>query len=250
MYVNAPQDPPALRLDSRAVTRPPAPARQARSKQTIERVLAAAEELFAEAGPTGFTIPAVSHRAGVSVALIYRRFATKEDLLIAVLQRVAEQEESTIFESWETENWTIIDSRTMIARLIGDLSRTWRDRAPLMRAMMARRLQLHDDAVFDHGRGVTAHHAPPFKRVVLTHAAEIVHSNPDEAIDFAFRVIISLCGRWTAQTVETLAPTRMEWDEMLDQASDMITTYLFGRPARGTSSRDSQHKPGSHALTP
>jgi AcrR family transcriptional regulator len=48
------------------------------------RVLAAAAEVFAERGLDGSTAE-IAHRAGVGEATLYRRFATKDDLIVAIL---------------------------------------------------------------------------------------------------------------------------------------------------------------------
>lgn len=46
-----------------------------------ERILKAALELFCERGFHGTAVPLVADRAGVSVGLIYRNFASKEELV-------------------------------------------------------------------------------------------------------------------------------------------------------------------------
>jgi AcrR family transcriptional regulator len=51
-----------------------------------ERILAAAEEVFAEQGAAGSTHE-VARRAGVGIGTVFRHFATKEELVEAVLVR-------------------------------------------------------------------------------------------------------------------------------------------------------------------
>ena len=53
------------------------------------RVLAAAEEVFAEFG-LGAPVEEIARRAGVGVGTLFRHFATKEDLAIAVLDGMHE----------------------------------------------------------------------------------------------------------------------------------------------------------------
>lgn len=50
-----------------------------------ERILAAASELFAEDG-ADFCVDEIARRAGVGHATVFRRFATKEDLVIAMIE--------------------------------------------------------------------------------------------------------------------------------------------------------------------
>jgi TetR/AcrR family transcriptional regulator len=57
-------------------------------RDTRERILAAAEEVFAEKGYAGARIRDVASRVGVANALVHYHFHTKEDLLHAVLDRM------------------------------------------------------------------------------------------------------------------------------------------------------------------
>jgi AcrR family transcriptional regulator len=61
------------------VTEPPVPAR--------ERILGAAYDLFSRRGIRAVGTDEVIERAGVAKATLYRHFATKDDLVLAVLDR-------------------------------------------------------------------------------------------------------------------------------------------------------------------
>jgi AcrR family transcriptional regulator len=56
-----------------------------RSEQAEQAIIDAALELFGERGVEGVCVEAVAARAGVGKATIYRRWASKEELLIAAL---------------------------------------------------------------------------------------------------------------------------------------------------------------------
>jgi AcrR family transcriptional regulator len=70
--------------------RPPAPAARApsqdRSRQTVEVILQATEDLLIKEGWEGLTTNRVAERAGVSVGSLYQYFRNKEALVDAVLQ--------------------------------------------------------------------------------------------------------------------------------------------------------------------
>src|SRR5215472_14779121 len=68
-----------LVMTSHDVTTPPTSAR--------ERVLSAAYELFSRRGIRAVGTDEVIERAGVARATLYRHFATKDELVLAVLQR-------------------------------------------------------------------------------------------------------------------------------------------------------------------
>src|SRR5258708_6380638 len=57
------------------------------AKSARERLLTAAYELFSRRGIRAVGTDEVIERAGVARATLYRHFATKDDLVLAVLQR-------------------------------------------------------------------------------------------------------------------------------------------------------------------
>jgi AcrR family transcriptional regulator len=59
-----------------------APALRADAERNRERILAAAREVFAERGLDA-PLEAIARRAGVGQATLYRRFSTRQDLLVA-----------------------------------------------------------------------------------------------------------------------------------------------------------------------
>jgi AcrR family transcriptional regulator len=216
----------------------PASPQQARSRRTVERLLACAEDLLGEVGHAGFTIPELSRRAGISVGTVYKRFATKEDLLQAVMQRV-ERQEMEVLDRWDDEDWGSLDNHLVVERVVGDLSRTWREHAPAMRGSMIRRLQTPDDDPFlAQGLAIMSRDAERFRSVIMTHADELIHRDSDQAIDFAFRLIIGVCARWAARAIETMAPHPLTWDEMNARLSENVTAYLFGTHPRPVGTSD------------
>jgi AcrR family transcriptional regulator len=68
-----------------AIARPPG---RPRDPATDRAILEAAVEVLREEGFGGFTVDAVASRAGVGKATIYRRWAGKEDLILAAAETV------------------------------------------------------------------------------------------------------------------------------------------------------------------
>ena len=64
--------------------------KQRKTEATRERILNAAEELFAQHGFDGVTVRQIMRKAGADVALAYYHFKSKRDLFDAVLLRHAE----------------------------------------------------------------------------------------------------------------------------------------------------------------
>jgi AcrR family transcriptional regulator len=76
---------------------PRAPGRP-RSVEADKAILDAALVLLAEVGPTALSVEEVASRAGVGKTTIYRRFATKDDLVVASLASLNESLPTEIAE--------------------------------------------------------------------------------------------------------------------------------------------------------
>jgi AcrR family transcriptional regulator len=59
-----------------------------RDPQADEAIISAIVDVLAEQGFSGFTVEEVAARAGVGKATIYRRWSTKEELVLAAAERV------------------------------------------------------------------------------------------------------------------------------------------------------------------
>ena len=91
---------------------PQKPSRDSRAA-TTEKILDAAEELFATRRPDAVTVRDVAARAGVTHALVHNYIGSKDDLLNAVIQRMKPSRREVILES--------LTFRLAIADLIPDV---------------------------------------------------------------------------------------------------------------------------------
>lgn len=70
--------------------------REASREQTRQRLLAAAAEVFAEAGVNGASVEQIAARAGFSRGAFYGNFQDKHELVLALLQQRTEQEATEV----------------------------------------------------------------------------------------------------------------------------------------------------------
>src|SRR6202000_957486 len=74
------------------------PVQQERSRVTRERLLAAAEKVFAEKGYDGAKLADIAAEAGVSVGAVYFRFKDKDALFLAIAETFIEETRSRLKE--------------------------------------------------------------------------------------------------------------------------------------------------------
>jgi len=81
------------------------PAHQARSRESLKRLLRAAVEILNKDGLEGATIPHIAARAGLSPGAVYRRFADKDALMREVGIRLLEENYRQTKALMEREDW-------------------------------------------------------------------------------------------------------------------------------------------------
>ncbi|MGN6526082.1 MAG: TetR/AcrR family transcriptional regulator [Burkholderiaceae bacterium] len=163
---------------------PPAP-RQARSRATADRLLAATFALLCESGLEGAVIPRIAERAGVSAANIYRRFADKDALVRATILHAlrASQAHNESQLARLLVRATLADSAR---RLVALLLEQYRRQPRLMRALV-RFLEQDGDAGFvREARALLRANADLAARALLAaHRDEIAHPDPARGVAFA-----------------------------------------------------------------
>jgi AcrR family transcriptional regulator len=135
--------------------------KQARSRETQGRIVAAALELVVERGREGPSVPEIAERAGVSIGAFYGRFPTKEALFDHVDRQLFEESERCWVAFLAPENWR----GRHAAEIVREVVRGWVDAVanhhPLNRALTERwrstppspavraAAAAHYDAIFD-----------------------------------------------------------------------------------------------------
>lgn len=171
--------------------RPPV---QKRSRESLRRMLDAAEVVLARYGLQGATLPRIAARAGVSPANVYRRFRDKDALMAAVFERLTERSSSAATAQLDPEMVRPIGLVQFSRNVIEGMIRNFRADAGLSRAAIQYSEQ-HWEVNFV--RKARASEAQSFQRMVDTFLIwrdQIKHPEPERAIRFAF-VMVALALR-------------------------------------------------------
>jgi AcrR family transcriptional regulator len=165
------------------------PARQARSRASLLRLISAAREILNAHGLEGATIPRIAAKAGLSPANVYRRFADKDALLQEVFLQFVEHIDDDMQKLADPAHWRGRGLAAMVRSIVADQLEGLRVHAGLLRALTqyARR---NADAPFV--RRVQAAQLRTFERMValyLTRADEIHHPDPAYAVRFGTTLI-------------------------------------------------------------
>jgi AcrR family transcriptional regulator len=177
---------PARTLPDLRWVRPP---RQARSQETLDRILDAAEGLIAEKGFRDATVAEIARRAGSSVGAFYARFHDKDGLLYALYDRYFEQATATADASLAPARWERADLPEILRAVTRFLVQVYRERAGLIRAFVQRN---HSDATFQARQERLSHYVNDrLSALLLARAGEITHPDPARAAAFGLTFTVS-----------------------------------------------------------
>ncbi|MEZ0362782.1 TetR/AcrR family transcriptional regulator [Mycobacterium sp. pUA109] len=201
------------------------PPQQARSRAALQRLLASAEHVLINDGFEEFTIARVAEHAGVSVGGVYRRFASKEQLIDAVRRELLARLETGMTDALDAAQPSLAG---VLDALTAALSQTLADSGRVIPAILA---------------GGPSAEAPEQALRMLTtlqrrffdaaapHRDQIRHPDPDTALTLAFRSVIAASVHRAA--VSPVWPDGLTWPQWAREIAGMTTAYLTAeRPHR------------------
>jgi AcrR family transcriptional regulator len=166
------------------------PPRQERSRQSLERLLDAAEAQVREGGFESLTVAEVVRRAGSSVGALYGRFPDKLALLQAVQDRLHERIEPGFLEEIEREPELDESLGQAVERLLGLLARHLLSEPKLFNVFMMQ--AVFDSVLREGGERLNSRRRDAITAALLVHRAEIGHPEPELAVQVAFSMCMAV----------------------------------------------------------
>jgi len=198
---------------------------QRRSQEAFDRVLKAGRDILESEGVDGFTVAAVSKRAGVSVGSIYLRAPSREALLLAIhdeeMQRL-EREEVSFHDVDEPQ----ADARGHVIDMVKKTAGHTLANAGILRAFMRRGPD--DPEIWARAQATSQRIAAEFVTVMLERRDEFTHPDPEKAADFAFRMVYTMTARRVTHGPDFESPRPLTDEEFLDELACAVADYLVG----------------------
>lgn len=200
------------------------PPKQARSLETVNRLLDAAEQLLESDGLDAATVPAIARKAKVSVGVVYRRFPDKDTLLRAVWERfVAQKRDQTqaILAACGRLDAPLPD---LVRGMIRGTIDAHRKKRNLLRALLQFSRTRNDPEFKRAAHELNQANTAALTVLMLQHRDRIGHPSPEAAIQFAILTLaaviqtVILEGEGT-QVAGLRAPMNLE---------EEMTRMLFG----------------------
>lgn len=206
----------------------PPPPRQARSRESLRRLLAAAESVFDTYGLEGATLPRIARAAGLSAASVYRRFRDKDALIRAVFARASEVQAQELAKEVDKEQFRRIGIRNFTSQWIAGMLKGYGARTGLIRAAMMY-AQQHPRAPFvRRQRELEIRNFRKMVQIFFLWRDEIHHPDPESAVSYGMIMVaftvreLILFGQ--AQVFEGLVP--LSNDHLHKELSRAFLRYL------------------------
>ncbi len=187
------------------------PPQQARSQDTLGRILDAAEGLVSEKGFEDATVADVVSRAGSSVGAFYARFHDKDGLLYALYERYLAQAMATADAALEPSRWEGVGVAGILRAVVRFLVSIYREQEGLIRAFVIRN---HTDAGFRARQARLSHHVNARLAGLLLARPEEIRREPRErAVEFGLAMVFA-----TLEGLMLLGETRSRSLHLTDDA--------------------------------
>jgi AcrR family transcriptional regulator len=201
------------------------PPRQARSQETLDRLLEAAEGLLLEKPFEAITVTELARRARSSVGAFYTRFPDKEALLRCVLERFFNQAVATVSEALAPERWEDASPGEFIESALRFLIRVFHERRYLVAALSQRAMS--DPELAAMGQQIGQIVAARIEELLAHRGESVDHEDSAAAVRLCVWLIMSA---FEARSV--FAP-RVDWPDgkLAAEVSALCLSYL--RPEEG-----------------
>jgi AcrR family transcriptional regulator len=163
---------------------------QARSRESLGKLLKAAIEVLGQHGLAGTTIPRIAAHAGLTPGAVYRRFRNKEVLLETAILRVFEDQDKVLRLSFSAEATAGIPLPTLAEQVINSLVISYRVNARLLRAL---RQFLQENEGTPFWKKASKLEVRTFEYLVaifVANQSEIKHTDPRSAVALGLVMII------------------------------------------------------------
>lgn len=169
------------------------PPLQARTQQTLARLLDASEALLAERPFDAIAVADIARRADSSVGGFYRRFRDKDALLHSLHERYTAEALATAEAALDPRRWAGARLPALVRAFVEFLVRIDRRRTGLRQAVAARARS--DPAFRERSRRLRRRIADGLAALLRARRDEFTHPDPAVAAPFVLRQVFGVLGR-------------------------------------------------------
>ncbi len=163
---------------------------QARSRESLKKLLKATVEVLGQQGVAGTTIPRIAAHAGLTPGAVYRRFRNKDVLLETAILRILEDQDKVLLLSLPLEAAAGIPFPTLAEQVINILVVSYRVNARLLRAVRQILQEKEGSSFWKKAAKLEARTFEHLVAVLVASGREIKHTNPRAAAALGLVMVI------------------------------------------------------------
>jgi AcrR family transcriptional regulator len=175
---------------------------QARSRESLRKLMKAAAEVLGQHGVEGTTIPRIAVHAGLTPGAIYRRFSDKDALLEAVILGILERQDERLRSGLTPEMAGQIPLPVFAEQLVHSLVVSYRANAGQMRAMRQFVRSRMDTEFWKKACRLEVRSYERLVALILANAKDIRHPEPNMAVSLGLMMVISTLQELVLDTSE------------------------------------------------
>jgi len=200
------------------------PTHQARSQETLERILDAAEEVIAEKGIDNATVSEIVRRAKSSVGAMYARFTDKDSLLVCLHERFCEQAMATAEAALDPARWQGASIAEIFAAAMPFLVHVYQFKRGLIRAFILR--GSNDQQFCERAGALSRSISEQLITLLMARRDQIKHPDPVLAVDFGLRMIFDTLDQATLFADVQRTKVKFTPEQVADELARTFLSYL------------------------
>ena len=200
------------------------PTHQARSQETLERLLEAAEEVVSEKGFDNATVAEIVKRANSSVGAMYARFNDKDSLLVGLHERFCEQALATAAAALDVERWRGASIADILGTAMPFLVQIYQQKRGLIRAFIIR--GSIDRPFAQRAARIAQTISQQLITLLEARRDEIRHPDPVLAIDFALRMAFDMLDQATLYSGIERTTVPLANEQLAEELVRAFLSYL------------------------
>ena len=218
----------------RSITAP----RQARSEDSLRRLLDAAAALIEERGHQDLSIAEVARRAGSSVGGFYARFRSKDELVRALEEDFFQRLTTLLDELATPERWANASASDIVRGLLAVLTETHVRHRKLILAFVARAVRdpSHHPIILEFRRRV----GERLGALALARRDLITHPDPQLAADFAVQAVFGILQSRVVSAALGAPQATIADDVLAVELERLVLSYLGLSPSFPSQQRSSR----------
>lgn len=207
-------------------TQAPAPFQQERSRQTAERIVAAALGLLAQKPVEAISVAEIARTAGVSVGGFYARFESKAALFAYLNANVLEDVVAKARDLFSEDAVRDLDARAIVERYIDMAVRSFRRHRLIFQQIALRSRTSQDEAFRRRVLELNVELHDLFRARLAARVAELGHADPGVATDLALTAVSAVMREYLLFGEYRPQFDPVDDERLTSELTDMFCAYL------------------------